>query len=321
MIAGLIVVAGGLAVYRGTRPAPVTPIKLIAFSRGPALVAAERKGYFAAEHVQIEYTQTPSSSVQMRGLLDGKWDVAQTAPDNVMAYVEREKADAFTFLVGDLGINQKLIGRPEIGSIADLRGKAVGVDAVDTGFAFLVVNMLEKGGLNKGDYTFEPVGGTPERLAALKSGKTMAGLLSGAQEVEALNAGYKVLSTAAELYPNYPGSGSFATTKRWAAAHGDALVGFSRAYLKAVDWVADPSHRDEAIDLLMADQNAQRPAATAQYEANAKAITVSHPKPDQVLSGLQTVLDLRWSQQPGDGPKPLVTKYYDASYAAKAEGR
>lgn len=126
-------------------------------------MAAERKGFFQDEHLQVEYTQTPSSAVQIRGLLDGKWDVALTAPDNVMAYVEKENADLFTFMVADLGLNQKLFVRPEISSWADLRGKNIGVDAVDTGFAFLVVRMLDRNGLKPGDYTFVSVGGNQSR--------------------------------------------------------------------------------------------------------------------------------------------------------------
>jgi len=85
--------------------------------------------------------------------------------------------------------------------------------------------------------------------------------------------------------------------------------------------MSDAKTRDEAIGLIMQDQNIQRANATAQYETAMKVTVVSHPNQQQVVAGLQTVLDLRWDVSPGNGPKPAPTKYYDASYVQKAERR
>src|SRR5918912_1677324 len=96
-------------------------IRLIAFSRPVALLAAQAKGFFEREGLNVEVELTRGSIEQIRGLLAGRWDIAHTAADNVMAYDDRERADLFVFAVVDLGVGQTLVVRPEIRSFAELR--------------------------------------------------------------------------------------------------------------------------------------------------------------------------------------------------------
>jgi len=49
--------------------------------------------------------------------------------------------------------------QPEINSLADIKGKTVAVDAVNTAYAFQLYEMLRQKGLNKGDYEVKPIGG------------------------------------------------------------------------------------------------------------------------------------------------------------------
>src|SRR5918912_654360 len=142
-------------------------IRLIAFSRPVALLAAQAKGLFEREGLTVEVELTRGSVEQIRGLLAGTWDIAHTAADNVMAYVDREGADLCVFGVFDLSVGQTLVVRPEVRSYADLRGQPLGVDALDTGYAFVLRRMLERNGLAWGSYELVPVGSTPQRQQAL----------------------------------------------------------------------------------------------------------------------------------------------------------
>jgi ABC-type nitrate/sulfonate/bicarbonate transport system substrate-binding protein len=199
-------------------------VRVIAFSRPPALVAAEQHGYFAREGLSVEVELTRGSIEQIRGLLEGKWDIAHTAADNVMAYHDREGADLFVFAVVDLGVGQTLLVRPEVTSFADLHGRPLAVDAIDTGYAFVLRRMLEKNGLPWGTYELVPVGSTPQRLQALQEAEVVGALLSSPAE------GLRVLAPAAEYFPLYPGL-TAATTRRWAGAHQAELTGYTRALL------------------------------------------------------------------------------------------
>ena len=296
-------------------------IKLISFSRSLGFLAANAKGFLEKEKLNVVYEQTPSSAVQMRGLLDGKWDLAHTAPDNVMAFVDKEKADAVAVFVGELGLNQKLIVKPDITSYGQLRGQTLAVDAIDTGFAFALRKMLQKNGLNEADYKFEAVGGTTQRYAALKDGKVVGGLLSEPFESMAVRDGFRLLQAASDYFPTYPGSTSVAVTRKWATSHRDQLVGYQRALLAGLDWGADPAHREEAIDIIAADQKVPRDQAMRLYENERKSVSLNHPNESQIMATLQTVLDLRREFAPNTGSQASPTAYYDGGFARAAEGK
>ncbi|HYU19081.1 MAG TPA: ABC transporter substrate-binding protein [Chloroflexota bacterium] len=294
-------------------------IKLISFQRSLGLVAAERKGLFADEGLGIEYTQTPSSATQIRGVLDGTWDVAQTAADNVMAYVENEGADLFVFLVANLGLGQKLFVQPEITAYERLRGKVLVVDALDTGYAYVLQKMLQLNGLGPDSYRFESVGGTPQRLQALRERRAAGALLSGHPEETALREGFSLLQSASDYFPLYPGD-THATTRRWSEGHGELLAGYIRAYLRGCAWAAEPANRDEGISLIADDQQVSTEAAAARYERDRETRSAEAPSLDEVRAALQVVLDLRWEMAAMPGPRPSPSKYFDPSYWERGVG-
>ena len=62
-------------------------LKVIVFPGGfnwPIWVAQER-GLFAANGLTVNLTPTPDSVFQLTGLIDGKFDIAMTAIDNLIA--------------------------------------------------------------------------------------------------------------------------------------------------------------------------------------------------------------------------------------------
>jgi ABC-type nitrate/sulfonate/bicarbonate transport system substrate-binding protein len=87
--------------------------------------------------------------------------------------VELARADVVIVTGGDNGFNRIFV-QPEINGYADLRGKAVVVDAPNTAYAFLLYKVLKDHGLNKGDYTVRPIGGTTARLEAMTKDKANA---------------------------------------------------------------------------------------------------------------------------------------------------
>src|SRR5262245_48637370 len=67
------------------QPASLHTVNLIVFPGGfnwPIWVAQE-KGFFARNSVEVKITPTPSSVFQLTNLIDGKFDIAMTAIDNL----------------------------------------------------------------------------------------------------------------------------------------------------------------------------------------------------------------------------------------------
>ncbi|HUQ29336.1 MAG TPA: ABC transporter substrate-binding protein, partial [Usitatibacter sp.] len=234
--------------------AAAAPLEVIVFPGGfnwPLWVAQE-KGFFADNRVEVRITPTPGSVFQMQNLAAGKFDIAFSNYDNVVAYMEGQgeaplpqPPDFFTFMGGQYGA-LRLVAVPEINSIADLKGKSLAVDAATTGYAFVMLKMLQQAGLREGDYTLDRVGGTGQRAEALMQNKTAATILSSPLEILPESRGYKRLANATEAIGPYQAVSGVAR-RSWAKEHRAELVGFIRGYVRALDWLSDPANRAEAV--------------------------------------------------------------------------
>jgi ABC-type nitrate/sulfonate/bicarbonate transport system substrate-binding protein len=84
------VLAGLLGGPSGVGAQMPQSISVIVFPGGfnwPIWVA-QQKGYFAQNGIEVKLTNTPNSVFQLTGLIEGRFDVAMTAIDNVVAYME-----------------------------------------------------------------------------------------------------------------------------------------------------------------------------------------------------------------------------------------
>jgi hypothetical protein len=122
--------------------------------------AAEANGFFTREGLGVALDFTPDSIEMARNLHRGVYDLALSSIDNVIAYDEGQgEADLsgpadFVALFGvDNGL-LSLVSAPSVTSFAALRGRTLSVDALTTGFAFVLKEMLELNGLGEGDATF-----------------------------------------------------------------------------------------------------------------------------------------------------------------------
>src|SRR5262245_14853175 len=84
----LLIVAGLIsAPAKAQTPAEVTVNVFPGGFNWPTFVAQE-KGFFERNGIRVILQATPNSVAQMTGLAEGKFDIAVTAVDNIVAYVE-----------------------------------------------------------------------------------------------------------------------------------------------------------------------------------------------------------------------------------------
>src|SRR5882762_1407361 len=153
-------------------------VELICFPGAPNLpiFVAQEQGLFEQAGVKINLTTTPNSAYQAENLVNGKFHIGGTAFDNVVAYQEGQGAaklarapDLFAFM-GATQVELAFIVAPRIKSYQDVRGQTLALDALATGFAFVLYEMLAKGGLERGDYELAAVGATPQRWESVRNG-------------------------------------------------------------------------------------------------------------------------------------------------------
>lgn len=323
MLALVLAGAGGAAL------AADKPLELIVFPSGSnwPLWIAQDKGFLAAEGVAVNVTPTPSSMFQMTNLIDGKFDIAMTAVDNLVAYREGQGevadkvgADLVAVMGADRGF-LKLVAAPGIDSLAGLRGKVVSVDARNTGYASVMFELLERAGLREPDYTVERAGGVLQRFQALTEGKHSATMLVSPLDLQAQARGYKVLATASESLGNYQGMVA-GVRQGWARENSARLEGFIRAYVKSVEWLYDAGNKQEALRIFQQRMPNSTPAsAEAAFALLTQERTGFQRRAELDLAGLRQVLALRnkWGVPKKEMGDPA--RYYDPSFYKRAIGR
>jgi ABC-type nitrate/sulfonate/bicarbonate transport system substrate-binding protein len=301
------------------------PLSVIAFpgaGNWPIRIAQDM-GYFAQYGLEVTLTPTPNSVFQLTNLIEGKFDIGVTSIDNVIAYQEGQgevavskQPDLFVFMGGSPSI-PALVTIPDVKTYPDIKGRMLAVDAMTTGYAFVLFDLLKRSGLQSSDYKVEAVGGTLERWKGMQEGKYAAGILNPPITLIAKSKGFNILDYAKDTYGHY--EESVATTRRsWATANEQKLVSYIKAYVTAVEWLRYPTNKKEAISILrkyFPQLSADLAEATYADFVGRRGIAA---KAQLDIPGVRKVLELRSEY---GVPKKVLTdpmRYYDPRYYESA---
>ncbi|RWM45482.1 ABC transporter substrate-binding protein [Mesorhizobium sp.] len=305
------------------------PLELIVFPGGFnwSLFVANEKGFFADNGVAVNITPTPDSKFQMAGLIDGRFDIAFTAMDNVVAYSEGQgvattehEPDIFAFMGCDSGF-LRLVSVPDVTSIEQLAGSRLGVDALTTGYAFVLHKLLDLAGIGREGVNFVQAGGVKSRCDALLRREFEATLLITPFEAIAEEKGFNRLADASRALGAYQGVVA-AARRPWARDHGHKILAFIRGYRAALDWLFDPANKKEALEIF------RRNVPGVDDAMAGKSYEILLDKDEGFFrdghldkEGIANVVALR--SEYGQPSKVLddPAKYYDASFLADAGRR
>ena len=208
-----------------------------------------KKGLFAAEDIKIDliFAQANSGVIQQltiealnvsigSGLVDPIRAIDKGAP---LAIVRIEaQRPPYT-----------LLGKPNIASIKDLKGKIVSVGGAKDITRIFFERMLAPHGVTPKDVDLIFAGATTARLAALQSGAVDAAILTAPFNFQAEASGFRNLGVTSD-YVDMPFSG-VSTNRNWATRNKGTITKFLAAYTKAIQWLSDPANRAEAVAILM----------------------------------------------------------------------
>ncbi len=301
--------------------APV--IRVSAFPGGfnwPSFVAIET-GFFAREGIGVEMHATPGSVAQMTGLAAGEFDIALTAFDNVVAYVDGQgeapigaQPEFFAFLGSDDSF-LSLVSQSAISSPAELRGRSVSVDAATTGYAFVLFDMLERAGLSREAYGIAKVGGMAQRFEDLCRGGNAATLLSTPYELLAEQRGLRVIGQAERPYQGNVG----AARRSWAAANARLVEHFIRGYVAAIRWLYEPANESHACEILVRNvPGITRALAGASHARMVQNGGGFFPDGRLQVAGIERVLRLRSRYAAASVIPGNADRYIDRSYRENA---
>jgi ABC-type nitrate/sulfonate/bicarbonate transport system substrate-binding protein len=221
---------------------------------------AQDQGFFKHEGLDVETKVTAGSVEQVKELMAGHFQVMTSAFDNTVAYANGEgdiRLDGTYDLISIMGVHNgmnSLMSVPTVSDYAAIRGHAVAVDAVRSGYAMVMYKILSKHGLQRDvDYSMVAVGSTTERMKAMQDGRAVAAMVAAPTDLEAQAHGYHLLADAAREIGPYQGS-AYVVRRSWADAHQQSLSAFIRAIVAATDAIfASPDMAQKQLQARIKD--------------------------------------------------------------------
>ncbi|MBN8557361.1 MAG: ABC transporter substrate-binding protein [Burkholderiales bacterium] len=141
------------------------------------LTIAEQLGYFKDEGLQVEIPDFAGGAKALQALVGGSADVVSGAYEHTINMQAKNQPIMSIVLQGRapqivLAVSTKTM--PGYKSIADLKGKKIGVTAPGSSTAMMASYVLAKAGLKASDVSFIGVGASSGAISAVKSGQVDA---------------------------------------------------------------------------------------------------------------------------------------------------
>ena len=226
---------------------------------------ATRKGFFAAQNLDVDINFAQSGAAVTQQLTAGSIEIALSVGTNDPIHaIDKGAPVAIVRIIGNAA-PYVLIGKKELKTIADLKGKTVSIVSTKDMTTIYFERMAAMSGLKKGDYDVLSAGVAAARFAALKAGVVDAALVLPPLNFQAEKAGYVTIAFAPDYVKDLPFTG-MAVFKPWAAQHGDLVKRLLAVTDTAVAWLSDPAHRDEAVDILVKVGRADPEDSAASYD-------------------------------------------------------
>ena len=274
------------------------------------LFSAMEHGFLKDEGIRLDASTTdnPGQAIQM--LVTGTVNVISMSPEITITAIEKG-ADIVIVGTENRKVGWSLIVRPEVKSYADLKGKLLGVTQLKEASGTMLKMLIEKGGVKDSEYEVVPLGGTPNRFAALTRGAVAGTVLSPPMDIKAIGEGMRKLG---DTFEAFDGAGVFLVANRsWATANAETLERFLRAAARGSKWLFDPSNRSQGTSDLAKIMQISKDDAEKNYD---------------LLVGLGIIaekLDISdgeivpWLRLRDSSDKP--SRYYDAGFLQRALAR
>ena len=274
---------------------------------------AYEEGILKRNGVDAELIHIASTSRAIQAMLAG--EVAFSALD-VLNTVEANVKGADLVLVA--GITNRLtfsvMARAHIKTLAELRGKTIGITRVGSSTHTTAVIALGEAGLKPGDYTLLSLTEVPNILMALTAGQIDAGILSPPTNTRARRAGLHEVKNLAVDGPEYP-SIALGSTRAYVRANEDVTRRVVRSYAEAVHLLK--TNKAVALKALQKYTKVKDADVLDDTYNQFKAYLESVPRIS--ANGLQTVLAEVGEKNPG--AKPMKPEdVYDTRFLTALEG-
>lgn len=210
-----------------------------------SLVIAQKEGYFKEEGLNVELLSI-RGEIAIRTVLAGEVDFFTNAGSALAGAVRGVPVRIVTVFQDKPSWD--LIAQPDIKSVAQLRGKNIGVMSPEGSLAVVAREMLRKNGLDPTkDVNLVTMGGDDVRFPALQTKSIQATLFNTAMSIKAQKDGFSKLGNASD-YANLI-EGGLATSQEKIKQNPEKIFRFVRGALKGLNYYV--AKREPAMKYMM----------------------------------------------------------------------
>lgn len=293
------------------------------------LTIAEQLGYFKAEGLDVEIADFAGGSRALQAVVGGSADVVSGAYEHTInlqgknqyfqAFVLQGRAPAIA-----LGVSTKAM--PGYKTVADLRGRKIGVSAPGSSTNMVANLVLSRAGIKASEVSFIGVGTSAAALAALRSGQIDAmsnvdpvmTMLEQKGEVKIIS-DTRTLKGTQEVFGGPMPAGCLYAPLEFVQKHPNTCQALAHAIVHALKWLqtAGPSDIIKTVPegYLLGD----RALYLASFNKVREAIALDGMIPDE---GARTALRALASFEPSvKADKVELAKTYTNEFARRAKDR
>jgi len=220
-----------------------------------------RGGHFKQQGLDVKLITIRQSDVIIKAIMAGELNFMSVIPTAILASVRG--LPIRTIAVNVDNAPYVLVGRPQIKTMKDLKGKRIAVSSLGGMSTLLVREMVARSGLDPDrDVTYLAVGGSETRSGAMGAGFVDAALMTIPLNYGPERQGYNRLAWAPDLV-RYPMNG-ISGSPEYFAANRDLTVAILRGMAGGVREVKQ--RRAEMIPFLKSYLDVPEDEATKSYE-------------------------------------------------------
>jgi NitT/TauT family transport system substrate-binding protein len=244
-------------------------------------------GLFERYGLDIDIITMAGSSLAVQAMLAG--DLPLSAVSSA-AVIEADLAGAQIDIIAGVvnRANNMVMAVPEINSVADFRGRRVGVPRLGDSNDFLIRYALRQAGVEPDrDVSILQIGLNSEMLTAMQNGAIEGGALSSPTTIRARRLGYKQVADLGEMGIPYQHT-TVNVLRSYLQAHPDVVRRFLKAYVETIHlFKADKAFTKKVLSDFARTDDEEVLEETWELYALRYLERVPYP----TLDGLQSVLN------------------------------
>src|SRR3954471_5613258 len=293
------------------------------------LTISEQLGYFKAEGLDVEISDFAGGAKALQALMGGSADIVNGAYEHTINMQARNQSIQEIVLMGrapqiSMGVSTKTM--PNYKSLADLRGKKIGVSAPGSSTNMVANLVLSRAGVKASDVSYVGVGTSSGAIAAVRAGQIDAicntdpimTMLEQKGEVKIIS-DTRTLKGTQDVFGGAMPAACLYTRADFVKANPNTCQALANAVVRGLKWLqtAGPSDIIKTVpeSYLLGD----RALYLASFNKIREAIGLDGMMPDD---GPKTALRALASFEPDVPPQKIdLAKTYTNEFARRAKDR